>query len=150
MDENKQMIWDKRLFNLAKHVAEWSSDPGTKVGSVIAGPGNDVRALGYNGLPRDIEDTAGFFERPLKYLWIEHAERNAIYAAARVGLALPGCRMYVSWFPCADCARAIVQVGLKEVICAEPDWSDRVWGEQFAQSKLILINGSVGVRFMGN
>jgi dCMP deaminase len=148
MDEEKQTVWDRRLFALAKQVADWSSDPDTKVGSVIVGPLNDVRALGYNGLPRNIEDTSGFFERPLKYLWIEHAERNAIYTAARVGVALPGCRMYVSWFPCADCARAIVQVGLVEVVCVKPDWNHPTWSDQFAQAMKILESGSVGVRFI--
>lgn len=148
MDRAKQDIWDKRLFALAKQVAEWSSDPNTKVGSVIAGPRNDVRALGYNGLPRNIEDTAGFFERPLKYLWIEHAERNAIYTAARIGVPLAGCRMYVSWFPCADCARAIVQVGIAEVVCVEPNWSHPTWSDQFLQARRLLESGSVGVRFV--
>jgi dCMP deaminase len=55
-------------------------------------------------------------ERPDKYLWTEHAERNAIYAAARVGIPLKGCVIYVDWIPCADCARAIVQSGITRVI----------------------------------
>jgi dCMP deaminase len=150
MDEEKQIIWDTRLFALAKQVGEWSSDPSRKVGSVIVGHRNDVRALGYNGLPRNVEDTSGLFERPLKYLWIEHAERNAIYSAARGGVPLVGCRMYVSWFPCADCARAIVQVGLSEVVCVEPDWEDPVWSDHFAQSMRILNAGSIGLRFYKN
>jgi dCMP deaminase len=148
MEQQKQAIWDRRLFALANLVGDWSSDPNTKVGSVIVGPQNDIRAVGYNGLPRNIENDSVLFAAPLKYLWIEHAERNAIYSAARIGTPLPGCRMYVSWFPCADCARAIVQVGLSELICVEPDWSHKTWSDQFAQARRILEAGSVVVRFM--
>jgi dCMP deaminase len=144
----KRENWDRRLIKLARDVSEWSSDPSTKVGSVIVGPNNDVRALGYNGLPRNIEDNGELYESPLKYLWIEHAERNAIYSAARSGAPLLGCRMYVSWFPCSDCARAIVQVGLIEVICVEPDWKHPKWSEHFEQAKRILIAGSVELKFI--
>lgn len=149
MNREKLALWDRRLLGLASQVAEWSSDPKTRVGAVIVGPENDVRALGYNGLPRKIENSAEFFERPLKYLWIEHAERNAIYAAARAGTSLSGCRMYVSWFPCADCARAIIQVGITEVVCVEPVWNNPTWAEQFATATKILEMGSVEVRFVG-
>jgi len=148
MENKKLAIWDARLFALAKQIAEWSSDPATKVGSVIVGPDNEVRALGYNGLPRNIESSPDLFERPLKYLWIEHAERNAIYTASRYGAPLSGCRMYLSWFPCADCARAIVQVGLVEVVCVEPDWSNPQWSDQFREARRILERGSVRIRYV--
>jgi len=133
---------------LARHLAEWSRDPSTKVGCVIAGPTNEVRALGYNGLPRRVDEAPGRLEHPDKYLWIEHAERNAIYTAARTGVPLEGCRMYVSWFPCVDCARAIVQVGLIEVVAVKPDWSLEPWGPQFVQSRAILREGKVRVRLV--
>jgi dCMP deaminase len=150
MEDAKQKVWDTRLFSLAQQVAEWSSDPSTKVGSVIVGPTNDVRAIGYNGLPRNIEDDQGLFERPLKDFWIEHAERNAIYTAARIGVPLPGCRMYVSWFPCAECARAIVQVGISEVVCVEPAWDHLRWSDQFLHAKRILQAGAVALRFVAD
>jgi len=71
--------WDARFMNLARHISEWSKDRSTKVGVVIVGPENEVRALGYNGFPRGIDDDApDRHERPEKYLWVEHAERNAI------------------------------------------------------------------------
>jgi dCMP deaminase len=87
-------------------------------------------------------------ERPEKYLWIEHAERNAIYVAARSGIPLEGCRMYLSWFPCVDCARAIVQVGLSELIAIEPAWTTPPWGEQFVLAQELLEEGGVRVRFV--
>lgn len=74
--------------------------------------------MGYNGLPRGVE--ACDEERHSrvdgkKYLWFEHAERNAIYSAARSGTSLEGCRIYITAFPCADCSRAIIQAGIVEV-----------------------------------
>src|SRR5215470_5170402 len=107
----KEQKWDHRFLALARHISEWSKDPSTKVGCVIVASTNEVRALGYNGFPRNFDDSPSRLERPHKYLWTEHAERNAIYAAARAGVPLEGCRMYLSWFPCVDCARAAVQVG---------------------------------------
>src|SRR5437868_3747766 len=114
--------WDDRFIELARHIGQWSKDPSRKVGCVIVGPYNEVRATGYNGFPRGVDDSAvERNQRPAKYLWTEHAERNAIYNAARCGIPIAGCRIYVPWFPCMDCARAIVQVGLQELIAIRPD-----------------------------
>jgi dCMP deaminase len=76
--QSSDQRWDGRFLDLARHVAAWSKDPVTKVGSVIVGPDNEVRALGYNGLPRDFDDVPERLARPDKYVWVEHAERNAI------------------------------------------------------------------------
>lgn len=135
-------------MELAAHLAGWSKDPSTKVGAVIVGPDNDVRAIGYNGLPRGIDALPDRFMRPQKYVWIEHAERNAIYTAARNGVPLNGCRLYLNWFPCADCARAILQAGIVEVVSVEPDWNHETWGEQFVQAKELLSVGTVDLRFL--
>jgi dCMP deaminase len=144
----KQKNWDRRFLALAQHVAEWSVDPTTKVGCVIVGPTKEVRVLGYNGLPREVETTVGRLERPVKYVWIEHAERNAIYAAARTGIALDGCRMYLSWFPCIECARAVVQAGIRELVAIEPDWTSQPWGPQFVKARGLLSEGNVSVQFL--
>jgi dCMP deaminase len=140
--------WDSRFMLLAQHVAEWSKDRSSKVGAVIVGPDNEVRAIGYNGFPMKVdEDIPARHERPEKYLWMEHAERNAIYFSARVGTPLAGCRMYVSWFPCMDCARAIVQAGITALIAREPDLSDPQWGDEFQRSLQLLNETGVTVRF---
>src|SRR6266581_3511885 len=98
--------WDTRFMVLARHIALWSKDPSRRVGCVIVGPNNEVRATGFNGFPRGVDDTkVERYDRPIKYLWTEHAERNAIYNAVRSGTPLDGCRMYLPWFPCMDCAR---------------------------------------------
>ncbi len=137
--------WDHRFLNLAHHVGRWSKDQSTQVGCVIIGPHREIRAIGYNGFPRGIDDSPGSIrnERPAKYLWTEHAERNAIYQAARIGLTVMGCTMYVPWFPCMDCARAIVQVGIARLVAIRPNTSDSKWGEQFANAITLLQEAGV-------
>lgn len=141
--------WDTRLMDLANHVGTWSKDRSRQVGCVIAAPDNTVRALGFNGFPRGLnDDDNDRHARPTKYLWTEHAERNAIYAAARNGISLAGCRMYLPWFPCVDCARAIVQAGLIELVSLAPDFADAQWGEGFRISVELLEEAGVEVRFL--
>jgi dCMP deaminase len=124
--------WDHRFLRLAQAVGEWSKDRSRKVGCVIVDNERGIRAIGYNGFPRGVEDSfEARHSRPAKYLWTEHAERNAIYQAARMGVSLDGCTMYLPWFPCMDCARAIVQVGIKRLVAFQPDITDKQWGEHF-------------------
>jgi dCMP deaminase len=141
--------WDRRFMNLAIHIGGWSKDRSTKVGCVIVGPDNEVRSLGFNGFPRDVDDDVDDrHARPQKYLWTEHAERNAIYNAARVGVPVLGCRMYLPWYPCADCARAIVQAGIEELIAVEPDWEDSQWGTHFKFSQILFTEVGIKVRIV--
>jgi dCMP deaminase len=140
--------WDRRFMSLAQHVAEWSKDRNSKVGAVIVGPDNEVRTIGYNGFPMRIDDDIpSRHERPEKYLWMEHAERNAIYFAARVGTPVAGCRMYLNWFPCMDCARAIVQSGIIILVARKPDFSDPKWGEEFQRALQLLNEAGIGTRW---
>jgi dCMP deaminase len=140
------------FFDMADLAAKMSKDESTQCGSVIVGPGHEIRSTGYNSFPRGINDNLKERqERPQKYLWIEHAERNAIYNAARMGVSLVGCRIYQDWLPCADCARAIIQCGIKEIIIdsASPqngsqEWKDR-WGESLRVSLTMLKEAGVQV-----
>jgi dCMP deaminase len=94
-----------------------SRDDKTKVGCVIVGPDKDVVSTGFNGFPRGVDDTREErYERPAKYKWFEHGERNALYNAARRGTAMKGCIMFINAPPCSDCARGIIQCGIKRVI----------------------------------
>ena len=112
------MRWDQYIKEMAELTAKKSKDRNTHIGAVIVGPDNEVRSTGYNSFPRGINDDLDERqERPEKYFWFEHGERNAIFNAARHGVSLKGCRMYLNCgVPCADCARAIIQVGIVEVI----------------------------------
>ena len=139
--------WDKRFMDLATSIGEWSEDRSRQVGCVIVGPSNEIRATGYNGFPRGVNGNLDCrHERPAKYKWTEHAERNAIYNAASSGVSIAGCRMYVPWFPCVDCARAIIQSGISELVVMEPDWNDPKWGEDFNIAKVMFEEARVNVR----
>lgn len=105
-------------MELARVYARRSKDPSTQVGAIIVGPNKEQRSGGYNGLPRGVDDSQPErWTRPDKLAWCEHAERNAIFNAARIGVSCDGCTLYVSSLPpCADCARAIIQSGIVEVV----------------------------------
>lgn len=112
----KTARWREHLMGFAAHAATMSKDPSTKVGCIIAGPNREIRSTGYNGLPRKVQDLPERMERPAKYLWTSHAEENAIAHAARVGVSLDGCIMFVTHHPCSRCARCIIQAGILEVV----------------------------------
>jgi dCMP deaminase len=121
--------WDRRFLDLAAHVAQWSKDPSTRVGCVIA---NDkkVIALGYNGFPKGIEDSAERLnDRDTKYKYVVHSEPNAF---ANAKGSVEGCTIYTYPFaPCAECMKLIITNGIKRVIY--PTVSDELrvrWGEK--------------------
>jgi len=116
-------------------VAMRSKDTSTHIGAVIVGPDNEIRSTGYNSFPRGINDKVPErFERPEKYFWFEHAERNAIYNASLSGTSLKGCRMYTNGVPCMDCSRGIVQAGINKVI-ADKEWDDENYGQWLENAK---------------
>ena len=96
--------------------ATQSEDPDTKIGCVIVGPDKEIRSTGYNGLPRGVKITPEKLQRPEKYYWFHHAEENALNNAARAGTSTNNCFLYVNAMPCENCARAIIQSGIKYVI----------------------------------
>lgn len=143
------MSWDTRWMDMAKLVASWSKDRSRHAGAVIVDVRNVLVSIGWNGFPRGIDDNVeARHERPLKYAWTEHAERNALYNAAANGHPTKGCTMYLQWFPCADCARAIIQSGIVELVCVQPDWDDPTWGADFLITKEMLSESGVKVRFI--
>lgn len=114
--------WDRRFLKLAATVAEWSKDPGTRVGAVIVRPDRTIAALGYNGFPRGYPDV--YQDRDHKLARTVHAEMNAIISARE---PLHGCTIYVTPLcPCSTCAGAIVQSGIKRVVFEmgemRPEW----------------------------
>lgn len=142
--------WHKRFLHLAYEVAGWSKDRSTKVGSVIIGPDRDPRSFGYNGFPRGINDEVDArHERPAKYAWTEHAERNALANCNRVGIPTKGCSIYITHFPCSSCARMIIQAGLVEVIVdqksLEDDFAQR-WNEDLQVAKEMLEEAAIAIK----
>jgi len=143
--------WDDMFIGTARLWALKSKDPNTKIGSCIVGPDNEVVSVGYNSFPRGIvDDVPERSERPEKYFWFEHSERNAILQAARGSAALKGCRMFVSCcIPCSDCARAIIQVGITEVVMAQKEEgaSRTKWIEAAKRSEQMFNEAGVKLRY---
>lgn len=117
----RELSWDDYFLKIAATVALKSKDESSQIGAIIVGPDKEIRSSGYNGFPRGMDDNdPAKQERPIKYKYFEHAERNAIYNAARFGASVLGCTMYCQWPPCSDCARAIVQTGIKRLVVEHP------------------------------
>lgn len=112
-DEEDRKILKAAYINASK----LSSDPSTTNGSVILVDDEAIERIdAANYFPSGILETEARWQRPLKYEYVEHAERNAIYAAALHGVSLQDSEMYCTWYACVDCARAIIQSGIKRVV----------------------------------
>ena len=109
--------WTKRYLCLAKEISTWSKDPSRKIGAVAVSDKGQVLATGYNGFPRAVEDSTERYEsKELKSKYVVHAEMNCIYNATYNGTSLDGSNLYVWGLPpCSECAKGIIQVGIKEV-----------------------------------
>jgi len=108
---------DARGLAICAAKGQESPDPRTKIGCLIVAPDGSIRCSACNEYPqRILRDIAERAEAPLKYVWFEHAERNAIYQAARQGLSTEGCTIFVELTPCVECARAIIQAGIIQVV----------------------------------
>ena len=142
--------WDEYYLQICKVVAARSKDPNTQIGCVVVGPAHEIRTTGYNSFPRGIrDDVPERLVRPTKYLWIEHAERNAICNAARCGTALEHCTIYVEIMPCMDCARAIVQAGIREVIVSAErmsKYASEHYDQHFGMTELLFSEAGIKVR----
>jgi dCMP deaminase len=145
------MNWTEYFLNIAEQVKLKSKDQSTQIGAVIVGIDNEVLSTGYNSFPRGMDDSKQERqERPEKYFWFEHAERNAIYNAARVGTPLKNSTIYLtSGLPCMDCARGIVNSGIKIVYCKEvcTTKNKEKWDESQKKSLQLLLECGVDVKY---
>lgn len=140
------LSWDDYFMGVAKLAALRSKDPGTQVGACIVNKENKIISTGYNGLPRGLSDDEFPWEREgsmleTKYAYVCHAELNAILN--NPGTSLRGCRIYVALFPCNECAKAIVQSGINEIIYISDKYRDT---ESIIASKRILDSAAVTYR----
>lgn len=142
--------WDNYFIKMADLVASKSKDRSNKIGCVIVGPNHEVRSTGYNGMCRGVNDDLDErHERPEKYFWFEHAERNALYNAARNGIPMEGCITYIAGKhpPCADCTRALIQSGIKKIVTSH--FSDNAkWIDSFERSKIMLKESGVELYYV--
>lgn len=137
--------WAQRFFQMAELVGSWSKDPSTQVGAVIT-QGNRVVSLGFNGYPHGVSDRAETDDRDMKYAKTIHAEENAILFAKR---DLANCEIWVTHFPCPNCAAKIIQTGITVVHCPvqTEDFLSR-WGEKITISESMFDEASVQVHWV--
>lgn len=145
------MDWKEYYLGIAEQVKLKSKDRSTQIGAVVVGEGNEILSTGYNSFPRGLDDNVEErHQRPEKYLWTEHAERNAIYNAARIGITLKGSTIFLtSGPPCMDCARGIINAGIKTVYCKTvcTTTNKEMWEEQQKKSLVMLSECGVDVLF---
>lgn len=124
---DRQERWDRDYMALARFWAERKSkDPSTKVGAVIVSPQNEIASMGYNGFPKGVDDSQErYADRETKYQYVVHAEENAVVFSKGQTL---GSTIYI-WplFPCSNCAKLIIQSGIKRVV--SPSITEGRWNE---------------------
>ena len=143
MKRKDYITWDEYFMGIAMLAAKRSKYPNTQVGACIVSPDNIIISTGYNGMPTGCSDDVFPWAREgeeTKYPYVVHAELNAILNAN--GRDLRGSRLYVALFPCNECAKAIIQSGVKEVLYLSDKYSDTMLN---LASKRMLQ--AAGVRF---
>lgn len=146
---------DLRWLKMAYAAATNSRDPSTQIGAMLVNSeepeDSKCHVLAANNFPFGINDKlADRWERPLKYSYVEHAERNVIFAAARRGVQTMALTMYATWAACAECSRAIIQAGIYEVVCHTTqayEQSER-WKESVKLGRALLAEGNVPLRIV--
>ena len=127
MKRKDYINWDEYFMGIAMLAAKRSKDPNTQVGACIVSPDNIIISTGYNGMPKGCSDDEFPWDREgqqdmTKYPYVVHAELNAILNAN--GRDLRGSRIYVALFPCNECAKAIIQSGISEVLYLSDKYKD--------------------------
>ena len=121
--------WHNKYCRLAKEISTWSKDPSTQIGAVVVGEDGQILSQGFNGFPRGINDSEERLNnRERKYELVVHGEMNAIYNATLNGVSLKNSTMYVYGLPtCNECAKGIIQVGIKKVVAMRPAKYNSDW-----------------------
>lgn len=121
-----RISWDELHFTSSVLWAQRSLDPSSQVGCAIVTQDNIPVSYGYNGPPRNIELTEEQWNiKDFKYMMVEHGERNAIYNSLKTNARVPGSKMYITAPACTDCARAIIQAGIKDLYILNSTFS--IW-----------------------
>lgn len=140
-----RISWDECFMQMAHVIANRSQDPSTQAGAVVANKNNVVVGVGYNGWPRGVDGDALPWDRDgdflhTKYAYVCHAEENAVYNANN---STEGCKIYCTLFPCNECAKTIIQNGIKEVIYESDKYADV---PEFIASRKLLTVAKVKMR----
>lgn len=142
--------WDHRYLEMAKEVAGWSKDPSSKIGAVAVDDKRRILSTGYNGFPRGIADYVTRWQtREIKYKYIVHAEQNMIYNATYNGVSLDGATLYVWGLPiCSECAKGIIQVGIKRVVMPLNKDIPAKWRESFLMTQQMFDECGIQFEFV--
>lgn len=149
--------WDRHFLGMALYHSRLSKDPSTRVGSVIVGPDREILSAGFNGFPRGIADTQErLHNRDMKLKLVVHAEMNALLAAARTGMRLKGCTLYLAatddtgliWggCPCTRCTVEIIQVGISEIVSYPVKTVPSRWHDDIALANSLVIEAGIKYR----
>jgi dCMP deaminase len=144
------MNWKEYFRGIAHQVKLKSKDRYTQIGAVVVGSDNQIVSTGYNSFPRGIDDTIDERqERPEKYYWFEHAERNSLYNAALIGVSTKGCTMYLTCgIPCSDCARGIINSGISKIVCERVGGAvGNLWDEHAKRSIEMFNEAGVKIEY---
>ncbi len=145
---NRRRFTPGDRMETALRAASLSPNRVRQVGAVlVARDGTEIAAC--NTFPAGVRDIEERHEGDGRLVWMEHAERHAIFEAARRGVATAGACLTTTFFPCIDCARAIVDAGVARLDTPAPDFDDAVWGRSFERSLAILREGGVEIRIVG-
>ncbi len=155
--------WQEYFMRHVYLASSKSKDTRTKIGSILV-KDHSVISEGYNGICRGVkDDLSERYERPEKYFWQEHAERNSIYSCARYGISSKDSIMFTNGIPCADCARAAIQAGISGVIVHKQwqDYEEKFYWEKWIESgkrstqmfdeagiQVHIFNGKLGIKSM--
>lgn len=144
MKRENYISWDEYFMGIAILSGKRSKDPGTQVGACIVNEDKKIVGVGYNGFPQGCNDDDFPWEREgefleTKYPYVCHAELNAILNSIK---NLKGCTLYVALFPCNECAKAIIQSGIKEIVFLSEKYSGTL--TDIASKKLL---DSAGVKY---
>ena len=145
MKRDDYISWDEYFMGISKLSGMRSKDPSTQVGACIVSEDNKMLSMGYNGFPMGCSDDAFPWEREgdtlhTKYAFVTHSELNAILNYR--GGSLSGAKLYVSLFPCNECAKAIIQAGIRTVVYESDKYADTPSG--IASRKML---DAAGVRY---
>ena len=144
-----QTDWDQRYLELAKHFSTWSKDPSRKIGAVVVSDSGQILSVGYNGFPRGISDDDRLLDRNRKYELVVHAEMNAIYNATLNGISLRDSNLFVWGLPvCSDCARGVIQVGIKRVVMNATEGHLGHWHDHWEKTKAMFEEAGVEYQFL--
>jgi dCMP deaminase len=139
--------WTGRLLKMAKEVASWSKDDSTKVGAVITTEDGKPVSWGFNGMAMGIDDTIPErMQRPEKYKWMCHAERNAMDLAPRGDLS--GCVMFVTFASCPNCAQSIIQRKIRTLVVDSNHTAEKMperWIEEMTMAKNMMLEAGVEI-----